>query len=171
MFPGTPDELKDWVPTDQEAEQLGLTVAQRRVLVRVSRLYVSHSHAIVRGMRIRAEAYDSKCIYQDSGIAATFSVPPAQPGPDATPTYKTWFGVVVAIMRVQLGSTQLFFRVRWFRYDLVFNDPDCPGMEVIKGTGTDSDFDTDTDSLIRPERIDQQVFFVDVPHHVMFPVP
>ena len=61
-------------------------------------------------------------------------------------------------------DSKIFFQVKWFAPDIVQEDPDCRGVELIRSTGNDAhDLQLDSNAFVAAENIDQQVFIAKLP--------
>ncbi|KAL0029727.1 hypothetical protein WJX79_005341 [Trebouxia sp. C0005] len=50
-------------------------------------------------------------------------------------------------------------------YAAMTKDPESKGIELIRCTGRDDDFDLDTNSYVLAEKVDEQVFYAQLPKH------
>ncbi len=125
-----------------------------------------------RGMHLRREKEDRGLQTQDSAIAASFYGEEVRIGPNVYPAaVKTSYVVVQEIVSLPIAFSpaQVFLKVKWYKQSLVAEDPRIMGVPLIKCLGTTVDFELQDVNesketlLMRAERMDQQIFFVDCP--------
>ncbi len=124
-----------------------------------------------RGQRhaLRREKENLCLKTMDSAIAASFYSDPAAGQESAL---KTSFGVIQEIISMPVkfcSSPQFFLKVRLYDQSLVQEDERIRGVPLIKRSGTSADYEqqdmhqSKETVLMRPGKIDHQVFFVDCP--------
>lgn len=122
-----------------------------------------HTHATVKGIHFRTEAADKHKACQGSGVSATF----ASLDSSGNEQHVTRFGIISRILNIRppTEATQptVVFQVKWFNPSLVSEDPESKGIKLIWCTGRDDDFDLDTNPYVLAEKVDEQIFYTQLP--------
>lgn len=173
---GTPSHLEQWRPRSTDEHYLAMTQEQQQAVSQVPRRCQCHKGAVVRGMHLRREKENRRLQTQDSAIAASFYGDEVQLAVDNElvtfpAALKASYGIVQEIISVPVAFSlpQVFLNIKWYKQSLVAEDSRIRGVPLIKCSGTAADFeeqDVDVSKetlLMRAERIDQQIFFVDCP--------
>ncbi|DBA88541.1 TPA: hypothetical protein ACH3X2_005012 [Trebouxia sp. C0005] len=164
----TPAALEDWKPSSDSLYYTAMTPHQRQCVSPMVSSCQCYKGAVVRGIHIRRIREYQSLRTQDSAIAASFYVDAA---PGHEPPLKSFYGIIQEIIsvKVPLSDPQFFLKVKWYIESIMADTPAVENVPLVKGTGSSSDFEAvNVDAsketvLIRAERIDQQVFFVDCP--------
>ena len=115
----------------------------------------------VKGSSFRTKAYERNMKYANCGVAAVMRNVSA----DSSSSPAKYYGKIQTIFELPVpdeSKGKVYFKVNWYKKDLVTPDPQSSMVHMVKATGSRIDWDLQQPYILA-SNVEHQVFFASLP--------